>query len=107
MFLRGRRCSECGSTLVCKSPEHRQPHCFICGFNHPAIEFHMRGPVWQLIHRIELEGKKFGMKVTIPSPGVVFIEGYAYQAKSLAGPPETWKEECEETRKVRGFGERN
>jgi hypothetical protein len=105
MFLKGRCCSECGSTLVCQAEGHKQPHCFVCGFNHPAIEFHMRGPVWQLIHRIELDGKKFGMKVQLMCPGVVFIDGYAYQARTLIGPPETWKEVSEETRKVRGYGE--
>lgn len=62
----------------------------------------MKGPAHQLISRIELDGKKFGMKILVFSPSVVFIEGYAYAAKSLCGPQETWKEEVWETRKVRG-----
>lgn len=104
MFLKGRLCSECGSTLVCKSEEFREPHCFVCGFNHPSVEFNMKGPAHQLISRIELDGKKFGMKIQIMTPSVVFIEGYAYAAKSLCGPQETWKEEVWETRKIRGAG---
>lgn len=104
MFLKGRVCSECGSSLVCRAENHKEPHCFVCGYNHPAIQFHMRGPVSQLIHRIELDGKKVGMKIQMLSPSILFIDGYAYVAKSLIGLPETWQEDSWETRKIRGAG---
>lgn len=101
MFLKDRSCSQCGSTLVCWSKGFEEPHCFVCGYNHPKIEFPMRGAAHQLISRIELDGHKCGMKIFIITPSVVFIDGYAYSAKSLLGPPETWQENTEETRKIR------
>ena len=100
MFLKGRWCTECGSTLICKSPEFREPHCFVCGYNHPAVRYPLRGLVKDLLPRIELDERKAGMKITILPPLVTFIEGYGYLTESLQNSL-TPTEHTGETQKVR------
>lgn len=100
MFLKNRQCAACGSSLVVQSEQFRHPHCFVCGENHPAIPYPMRGPVSQLIERIEFDGKKFARKETVLPPLITMIDGYAYYTVSLRTGK--WRESASDTRRIRG-----
>lgn len=83
MFLRGRICSECGSSLVCKSPRYSQPYCFVCGFNCPEVKFPSKGWVWEILPKINFNFAMYGGKATMLPPAVTFINGYAFLTESL------------------------
>lgn len=83
-WVDGRRCSECGSELVCQSPDFSDPHCFVCEFQHPKRRFPLRGWVWELLPRINFNPAMYGGKVMILPPEITFEHGSAYETSSLA-----------------------
>lgn len=93
MFLKGRVCSECGSSLV--ELQFTEPHCFVCGFNHPDVTFPSKGLVSDILPRINFDRAKFGGRTTLLPPAVTFVAGYAYKTESINSGE--WEEDKWET----------
>jgi hypothetical protein len=74
----------------------REPHCFVCRTGHPKF-FPMKGPVSQLLPRINFKRPQ----VELPTPEVLFIDGYAFDAGMLR--QNVFLEDTVETRHIRGY----
>lgn len=99
MFLSGRECGECGSSLI--QWEFTEPHCFVCGNNHPGYDVYLRGPVATLLHRINFDPSKYAKRVQILAPSITFLDGIGFLTDSLSTNEPI--EHTAETRRLRGF----